>query len=364
MDDPPTPPHIPATAPRRCGLRTSRGLPLTAPAHVPRFNRPDRFAVGWYWVVPTADLPRGGVARAQVQGRELVAWRGADGVAHVIDAYCPHMGAHLGDGRVDGDGLRCFFHAWKFDGAGTLVDIPCMKRPVASRVRSWPTSERYGMVWVWTGESATHELPRVPEHDADDPGESRVAGHFRKACHPNVMMINAIDAQHFNSVHALPAELDMACTVVSDNAISFDNTVPPRADTRFGRFLRRFYSGAITYGLRYWFGHTGCVTLGPDFLHFHIVFALRMTEGGATEGRTILVTRRRPGLLGYLWGQVLLALTWVVGAYFAKGDTRVFQTIRFDFRTPIRADHAILAFIQHYDAQPAAAWQSWEPVAS
>lgn len=335
---------------------------MTATANETCFNRPDRFAIGWYWVVASLDLPRSGVARANVQGREVVAWRGADGVAHVVDAYCPHMGAHLGDGKVEGDGLRCFFHAWKFAGDGTLVDIPCMKKPVAARIRSWPTAERYGMVWVWTGESPEHDLPRVPEHAADDPGEWRVAGYFQKACHPNVMMINAIDAQHFNSVHAMPALLDMVPTVVSDRAIAFDNVARPSAETYFGRFLRRFYHGPLTYGLRYWFGQTGCVTLGPDFLHFHIVFALRMKEDGGSEGRTLLVTRKRSGPIGYLWSQVLLGLSWVVGAYFAKGDTRVFETIRFNFQTPIRADHAIVAFIQHYDAQPAALWKSWDPV--
>ena len=327
------------------------------------FNRPEVFAIGWYWVIPSADLARGGVARATVQGREVVVWRGADGLAHVVDAYCPHMGAHLAEGKVEGDGLRCFFHAWKFDGRGECVDIPCLAKPVAARVRTWPTEERYGMVWVWTGETPSHPLPGVPEHAPDDPGDARVAGHFVKECHPNVMMINAIDAQHFNSVHDLPAELNMARSDVSVNAVEFSNTVPPREDTRFGRLLRRFYAGPITYSLRYWFGHTGCVTLGPDDLHFHIVFALRMLEGGRTEGRTILVTKHRPGRLGQALSSVLLALTWVVGHYFARGDTKVFQTIRFDFQVPIKADHAIVGFIKHYDAQPAARWGSWEALA-
>jgi phenylpropionate dioxygenase-like ring-hydroxylating dioxygenase large terminal subunit len=337
-------------------------VPAPSTSDTLSFNRPEVFAVGWYWVLPSAELPRGRVARAKVQGREVVVWRGQDGVAHVVDAYCPHMGAHLAEGKVDGDGLRCFFHAWKFDGSGACVDIPCLAKPVAARVKAWPTAERYGMIWVWTGDAPAHPLPSVPEHASDDPGDALVAGHFEKACHPNVMMINAIDAQHFNSVHDLPAELHMAQAEVSANAVEFANTIPPREDTRFGRLLRRFYKGPITYSLRYWFGHTGCVTLGPDFLHFHILFALRMLEGGRTEGRTILVTKHRPGLFGQMFSRVLLGLTWVVGHYFARGDTRVFQTIKFDFRVPIKPDHAIVGFIRHYDAQPAARWGTWEAV--
>jgi phenylpropionate dioxygenase-like ring-hydroxylating dioxygenase large terminal subunit len=237
--------------------------------------------------------------------------------------------------------------------------VPCQPRPAPAKLRSWPTAERYGLIWVWTGDAPAHPLPSVPEL-GDDPGDFRVAGHFRKACHPNVMMINAIDAQHFNSVHRLPAELHMAPEVVSAHAIGFHNTIPPRSDTRFGRWLKNFYAGPITYSLRYWFGHTGCVTLGPDFLHFHIVFALRMADGGGTEGRTLLVTRQRSGPLGWALNRALLLLTDGVGRYFARGDTQVFQTIRFDFRTPIKADQAILSFIRHYDDQPCLRWGDWD----
>lgn len=327
------------------------------------FNATDRFAVGWYWVVGSDELPRRGVQAVRVQGRELVVWRGEDGAAHVVDAYCPHMGAHLQDGKVEGDGLRCFFHAWKFGPDGACVDVPCQPKPVRARVKTWPTVERYGMVWVWTGDTPTHPPVSVPDLGEADRGDVRIVPvTFEKRCHPNVMMINAIDAQHFNSVHNLPARLHMARSDVSANAVNFANDIPPREDTWFGRFLLRFYAGPITYTLRYWFGHTGCVTLGPDFLHFHIVFALRGTDAGGTEGRTLLVTRHRPGLFGQAWSATLLALTKVVGDYFAQGDTKVFQTIRFDFQTPIAADQAITGFIQHYDAQPAAVWGTWAPI--
>jgi len=55
--------------------------------------------------------------------------------------------------------------------------------------------------------------------------------------------------------------------------------------------------------------------------------------------------------------RVLLRATAIAARYFAHGDTRVFQTIRFDFRNPIPADRAVLAFIRHLEAQPLAAWR-------
>lgn len=324
------------------------------------FNQPDAVAEGWYWVLPSAELGRGQVRPARVLGRDLAVWRGQDGRVRVMDAYCPHMGAHLAEGRVEGDGLRCFFHHWKFDGEGACVDIPCQERPVSAPVRTWPCAEGYGLVWVWTGAAPRHPLPFVPELEGQET-DALLGSHFVKNCHPNVVMINAIDAQHFNSVHHLPVRLHMERRDLHENAVTFSNTTRVPGRTWWQRLIGRFYAGPLTYSLCYWYGTNGTVTLGPDFWHFHILFALRLAEGGKTEGRTVLVTRRRPGPLGALVSRVALELTRVVGDYFAHGDTRVFQTIRFDFRTPIKADHAIVGFIKHFEAQPAVRWGSWEP---
>jgi hypothetical protein len=89
------------------------------------------------------------------------------------------------------------------------------------------------------------------------------------------------------------------------------------------------------------------VTLGPDFLHFYIMFALRPDEQGGTDGQTVLITRRR----GAVMNTILLLLTRVVGAYFAKGDTLIFRSIRFQLNTPTEADHAIIDFIDHTERQ-------------
>lgn len=323
------------------------------------FNRNDRAVIGWYWALASGELGRGEVAAARVLGRDLVVYRGEDGVAQAMDAYCPHMGAHLAEGRVDGNALRCFFHDWKFARDGGCVEVPCLPKPPRARVKAWPTAERYGLVWVWTGaEDAVGELPYVPEL-RDTECDALLGNRFVKNCHPNVVLINAIDEHHFNSVHDLPVDLRMETRRVSRTVQTYSNaTVPP--DSAFGRLLRRFYRGPLTYSMAYHYGSSGTVTLGPDALHFHIMFALRMIDGGRTEGQTVLITRRRSGVSGRAANRVLLRLTEVVGNYFAKGDTQVFQTMKFDFQTPTRADHAIIDFIQHVEAQPAMAWGSWE----
>jgi hypothetical protein len=108
--------------------------------------------------------------------------------------------------------------------------------------------------------------------------------------------------------------------------------------------------------MSYWYGSTGSVTLGPDFLHFHIIFALRATPEGKTEGRTLLVTKKRPGVLGWLVNRALLVLTNIVGSYFAHGDTKIFRSITFDLKTPLAADRPILRFIEHLEKQDVSPW--------
>lgn len=324
----------------------------------PSFNHPTAVVAGWYWACRAAELPRGRVRAQQVLGRELAIYRGVEGRAVALDAYCAHMGAHLAEGRVEGNALRCFFHRWRYEADGRCSDVPCLDGvpPLRARVRSWPTAEKHGLIWVWTGTAAPHGVPE-PAGLVGSDYVCHVANSFEKGCHPNVVMINAIDEQHFRSVHRLPGEiLRMESTARSESNIEFNNTghVPRRH--WFGRQLGRFYSGPLTYALSYWYGSTGFVTFGPDRLQLHLMFALRRSENGKTIGQAVTFTRKRRGVFGLLASFVLLRLTALAARYFALGDTRIFNTIRFRLSTPIPADRAVMAFIEHLERQPLAEW--------
>ena len=89
------------------------------------FNNPDRVIEGWYWTLRSRQVRRGRARAFDFFGRELVLYRGDDDRVYALDAYCPHMGAHLAEGKVEGTAIRCLFHAWKFTSAGACVEIPC-----------------------------------------------------------------------------------------------------------------------------------------------------------------------------------------------------------------------------------------------
>ncbi|BAY81067.1 Rieske [2Fe-2S] domain-containing protein [Calothrix parasitica NIES-267] len=325
------------------------------------FNHPRRFIEGWYWVIPSKRLRKGKVKAVSLLGRELAIYRNIDGKLVCFDAYCPHMGAHLAEGKVEGEGLRCLFHNWKFDSQGNCVDVPCLGTTFPLKLKTWSVDEKYGMIWIWTGETPLQPLPFVPELENFE-CDSVITSEFIKNCHPNVVMINAIDAHHFNTVHNLPLEIVFRKQQLNENAILFNNITRGGQDSFLMRLIRPFYKKAVTYNMCYWYGSIGTVTLGPDFLHFHIMFALRLLEGGKAEGQTVLITKKRKGIFGWLFNRIVLWLTKLVGNYFAKGDTQIFQTINFDFKTPTKADNAILQFIQNVERQKALRWGSWEPV--
>ena len=328
------------------------------------FNHPTAVVAGWHWLCRASQVRRRRVRALRLLGRELAVYRGSDGRVVALDAYCAHMGAHLAEGSVEGNSLRCFFHRWRYDADGRCRDIPCLEGapPARACVRAWPTAEAHGLIWVWTGAEAPHGVPEPPELTGAD-YEWHLANRFEKGCHPNVVLINAIDEQHFRSVHRMPGEiLRMEPRVRSRGNIEFRNTGTVPTRHWFGRLIGRFYAGPLTYTLSYWYGSMGFVSFGPDCLHLHLMFALRRDDDGRTIGQAVTFTPRRRGPIGWLFNRILLRITALAARYFAYGDTRVFNTIRFRLANPIAADRAVLAFIAHLEQQPRADWEDRPPV--
>jgi nitrite reductase/ring-hydroxylating ferredoxin subunit len=160
---------------------------------------------GWFRVEHSEDLAPGDVKPLFYLGRDLVVFRGEDGVAQVLDAHCPHLGAHLGHGgKVEDAAIRCPFHAWKWDRDGNCVDVPYAKKiPAKAKLRAWQTREKNGFIFVWHhrgGEAPSFELPDLPQVGSKDwtPYEKRF---WKVRAHWLDMNENAVDQVHFKYVH-------------------------------------------------------------------------------------------------------------------------------------------------------------------
>jgi nitrite reductase/ring-hydroxylating ferredoxin subunit len=166
---------------------------------------------GWYGLGLSDELATGEVRPLHHFGRDLVLFRGEDGGARVFDAHCPHLGAHLGvGGRVVGDGIRCPFHGWRFDGAGCLAEVPRLGRtPPPVVVQAHPVQERNGFVHVWH-----HAKGAPPSYDVMDfresPGEWTPwrTNAYRVRVHVQDMTENILDRAHFTHVHDMQPPRD------------------------------------------------------------------------------------------------------------------------------------------------------------
>ena len=175
---------------------------MTAPEATARFPF-SPFPSGWYAVAFSDDLPRASVRARTFSGREVVLFRTESGAAAMLDAHCPHLGAHLGfGGRVQGESLRCPMHGFQFDAHGACVATGYGTKPPAKcEARAWSVVERNGMVLAYfdAGGAAPTWHPPVQDMRGFGPLRTHVMRGLRT--HPQETTENSVDLGHLGVVH-------------------------------------------------------------------------------------------------------------------------------------------------------------------
>jgi cholesterol 7-dehydrogenase len=186
---------------------------------------------GWFVVCRSAELKAKGVKYIDQSGHNIALFRGEDGTAFAIDAYCPHSGANLAVGGVvkEKSCLQCPFHGWLFDGnTGNLVggrdlkprkmerfEYPDKIEPKEGKeslkkvcdeqvtIRKYLLQESYGYIFIWM-----HSDPdRVPNYAPLDITDFTQRLKFRGtsvnivSAHVQDIVENGGDLKHFYYVH-------------------------------------------------------------------------------------------------------------------------------------------------------------------
>jgi nitrite reductase/ring-hydroxylating ferredoxin subunit len=202
-------------------------VPRPAMTSLERFPYYTAFPWAWYAAGFADDLAPGEVRPTHLLARDLVLWRDESGVAHVMDAYCPHLGANLAlGGRVRGDNLVCPYHWWEWDGDGRNAHIPYSDRTnTKACLRAYPTVERNGFVLFWYHpDPAQPPLFEIPRHDEYFTAEWRDVARcdWEVRCPWQELGENAPDYIHLKTVHG-------AATVPVLEELTYDG---PRSSLR------------------------------------------------------------------------------------------------------------------------------------
>ena len=161
---------------------------------------------GWFQVGWPSDVAVGETKAVRYFGRHLVWWRDAEGAAHVQDAFCPHLGAHLGHGgKVVGCEIACPFHGWRYNAAGANTLIPYSERTNGkAKLGTYPVVERNGLTLVWyhpDGAEPLWEIPEIPEFNDADGFTEMVTRTYQIEAPWQDLAENGVDSAHFRYVH-------------------------------------------------------------------------------------------------------------------------------------------------------------------
>ncbi|XP_072096173.1 cholesterol 7-desaturase nvd [Mobula birostris] len=172
-----------------------------------RGELPPVYPNGWYRLLDSRQLPVAHVKNVTIFGEQVAVYRGQDGTAYVVDAYCPHLGANLAvGGRVIGNCIECPFHGWQFRGEdGKCTEIPYVEKvPDFAKIKTWPCCELNGAVYVWYHCDSLDPSWNIPVQNEIQSGEWVFRGcteHYIN-CHIQDIPENAADVAHLTHLHS------------------------------------------------------------------------------------------------------------------------------------------------------------------
>ncbi|WP_411095338.1 Rieske 2Fe-2S domain-containing protein [Streptomyces sp. 021-3] len=155
---------------------------------------------GWAAVAFSEELTREKVLTRPLAGEDVVLYRLGTGALRAVKPYCPHLGAHLGLGKVDGEDLVCPFHLFAFGPDGACVRTGYETAPPRSPLGQYPVCEVNGAVFVWRHHDGRAPDWTVPEWHVVGHRPAR-SGVWEMAGHAQEVIENSVDLGHFATLH-------------------------------------------------------------------------------------------------------------------------------------------------------------------
>ena len=305
------------------------------PAPAP--SRPDaipRQPQGWAIACPSSALRRGAVRRVEVMGRAAVAFRDAGGRAAVVAAHCPHMGAHLGGGRVTAEGLECPLHGWTFDAAGTCRRSGGGRTCRPGALFAYPVEERYGAVFAFNGPAPTHGLPDLGDLRARAGRPARVEAPWE------AVSANGFDVQHLHAVHGRALREPPAVEALGDVGFELRYVSRVTGTGLSDRVMKALSGDRIEATVRAW---AGTLAFAESRVRGRTT-RLLLSIAPACGGRATVVTPVFAAPRGPASRPTLRLAAWLFRSFLAP-DAAALRDIAFHPPRPSPADAAVLAYL-------------------
>ncbi|MEZ0373605.1 MAG: Rieske 2Fe-2S domain-containing protein [Candidatus Sericytochromatia bacterium] len=338
------------------GASRAENLRSQPPVEQRVFNNQRVLPKGWYPVCAARALRPGTCRSFKIFRQRIVVYRTESGAVHALDAFCPHLGADLGNGRVVGERIQCYFHQWEYAGDGALARIPCRKLLDQGlegvRARAYPVTEAYGHLWVFSAPEASHALPKPPTLE-DQELSALFIKEITLFAHHHVMMANGVDLQHFASVHKL--DIDFDYQIQADESGVFDWTLKGEIPTNTlkGRLARWLLGPTFEYHARFAGGSIVTLTYGSNqrfkglkLPSLQMLWGCLPMENGISKARIFLVTKKRHGLTGRLTNGLMYFLTVLLLTMLRDEDIEAFPHMRFNTHRLIKEDASLARLIQ------------------
>lgn len=158
----------------------------------------------------------------EMLAERIVLYRASNGNCVALEDACPHRKLPLSMGRLVNDTVVCGYHGLTFDCTGACVAAPTSRQiPPKAVVRSYPTIERYGLVWIWMGDTDLADPAKVFQISdwgktgwGYNRGQSMIVD-----CNYLYLVDNLLDPTHVTWVH--PSSFgDSSCATVPIETIA------------------------------------------------------------------------------------------------------------------------------------------------
>jgi phenylpropionate dioxygenase-like ring-hydroxylating dioxygenase large terminal subunit len=162
--------------------------------------------------MPSKQLKSGQMIHKKILGDPVLVGRKKDGSIFAMRDICPHRGIPLSHGWIEGSGICCCYHGWKFETSdGRCSEIPALTSDSNLEIEKikvpiYFVEEVQGNIWIYIPSDLKENLerhnlpspPSIPDLGGEAP---RISETIEFACSIDHANIGLMDPAHGSYVH-------------------------------------------------------------------------------------------------------------------------------------------------------------------